>query len=837
MNPRMVGLWLTLLLLVTAVAVGKTRKQHNCPQCHRDSLVDVVFTADETALKDVEALAEGAGGTIEALEDGQGYLAQLPAETIKRLSRRGLRVAPRRQPVDGVMAKDGDWCQEAIAAELGVACGGETTPETPMKWYSFTPTTTGTYLISLAGSDFDTILSVFDACDGNLVAYNDDSGLEFTSEVTLEMEAGTTYYILIEGYWGETGNYVLLIEEHVTVPGEACLNPIVVEPGTPYEGSLTFTALEIWHAFTPPESGDYVIDLAGSTFDTILYVFPFCGGYASAYNDDASDLQSRLSMYMHAETTYLIMVTTWDDIGPYNFLITPVTEKAPHDTVSGAIPVSIASPTHGCTDAATSSLSYSSCGGSDTRDVWHSYIAASTGFVRLNLQGHDFDVTVSVFDEARGAELACNDQMNDCTNDAGLSMEMVQGKRYLIRVAGYDSGTGHYTLTLDPVVSSVPTAPQTPTPADGTEEVPTDVVLSWDNWVVPPVTQQASQMQTNRKASGDRTPKIIYGRDDRIDEYQVKDASIRDVGDATVVLMPKSIIELATRRQKYVLQDTTTLAEYIALYYGIEMCPDEPFRNQPAPGMCSGFLVAPDLIVTAGHCVGCEGDIEDMVAVFNFKMTDANTPVTLFDVNDVYFCREQVVGQYGVPDWSLVRLDRPVTGHVPLRIRRSGTVAEQQRLLVAGHPVGLPRKYDMGGTVKDNWQRSYFTANVDTFGGNSGSAVFNLDTLTVEGILVWGMGDFAYDDAGCVRSDVCAESGCPGFEYATCVSLLSSAVPSYDVFMGRDPDHLVQVDSGWAAAQFEPEGLEPGQTYYWRVLSRNAAGQTLGPVWSFTTAP
>jgi hypothetical protein len=32
-----------------------------------------------------------------------------------------------------------------------------------------------------------------------------------------------------------------------------------------------------------------------------------------------------------------------------------------------------------------------------------------------------------------------------------------------------------------------------------------------------------------------------------------------------------------------------------------------------------------------------------------------------------------------------------------------------------------------------------------------------------------------------------------------------------------------------------PSGLAPGATYYWQVIAKNAGGQTVGPVWSFTT--
>ncbi len=945
---RVFGLWLCLLLLLTPTSLGKARKR-SCTLCEQDSLVDVVVPENEALLKDLTALAEGAGSTIEILEDGRGYRTQLSMDTIKTLSRRGVQVLPWDEPQDDPIEKDGETCQEAITAELGVTYTGQVTNDVPWVWYSFTPTASGVYRITTAGSDFDTILYVYDGCAGNMINFNDDFGWEFTSELTLaleaestyfihiesyfytagsytllieetesvpgqlcqdafvaelgetyvgettatatqrwysftpetagmyeislagsdfdttlavydecggnqiayndedgalstsrvvvQMEAETTYYIQIDGFWSLFyGNYVLFIDEYIPIPGESCLFPLEAELNTLYEGTITASMPQIWYTFTPTASGDYVIDLKGSVFDTVLGVYDRCNGYAVGYNDDTNDWQSRLSMYMHEGTTYYIQIATWGDLGLYNLKITPVTEPAPHDTVAGATPVTIASSVHGCTDAATSSLSSSSCGGYDSRDVWHSFKPAMSSFVRLTLKGHDFDTTLSVFDEDSGVELACNDQKDDCTNDSGLSMEMVQGKSYLIRVAGYYDGTGHYTLTLEQAFHSAPPAPQSPSPADGIQEVAHDIVLSWNNWVVPSVMQQTRQVNAG-KGSDARGIKGIYGRDDRLDEYQVTEANILNAGNATVILMPKDLLTSLPRTNQYLLNDTMSLGELISYYYGLELCPDEPFQNQPSPGVCSGFLVAPDLIVTAGHCVGCEGDIQELAAVFGFIMTDANTAVIQFEPEDVYFCQEQVVGQYGVPDWSLVRLDRPVTGHVPLRLRRTGKVAERQSLLMAGHPLGLPRKYDMGATVQGNWEQSYFSANTDSFGGNSGSAVFNLDTLEVEGILVWGNGDFGYnDEIDCVQSGVCPDSGCPTWEYATRIGLLSAAVPCYDVFFGSDPDHLTQVDSGWAAPQFKPEGLEPGQTYYWRVISRNAAGQTLGPIWSFTTA-
>ncbi|HLP44779.1 MAG TPA: trypsin-like peptidase domain-containing protein, partial [Candidatus Kapabacteria bacterium] len=57
---------------------------------------------------------------------------------------------------------------------------------------------------------------------------------------------------------------------------------------------------------------------------------------------------------------------------------------------------------------------------------------------------------------------------------------------------------------------------------------------------------------------------------------------------------------------------------------------------------------------------------------------------------------------------------------------------------VLGHPVGLPLKYASGETVSDNSDKSYFTANLNIYSGNSGSPVFNSDKHEVIGLVVRG---------------------------------------------------------------------------------------------------
>jgi hypothetical protein len=74
-------------------------------------------------------------------------------------------------------------------------------------------------------------------------------------------------------------------------------------------------------------------------------------------------------------------------------------------------------------------------------------------------------------------------------------------------------------------------------------------------------------------------------------------------------------------------------------------------------------------------------------------------------------------------------------------------------------------KIDQGGSVRNNSPLAFFEANLDTFGGNSGSVVFAEDTGIAEGILVRGEPDWVWDAGNqCYLINQCPDTGCPGWE-------------------------------------------------------------------------
>ncbi len=274
---------------------------------------------------------------------------------------------------------------------------------------------------------------------------------------------------------------------------------------------------------------------------------------------------------------------------------------------------------------------------------------------------------------------------------------------------------------------------------------------------------------TTRRFQGP-SPEVIYGNDDRRDIYEISDPFLLGLAQAAAVVV--STNELTFNGNGTVTLNTRRWTER----FGTPICPDEPFVGQMQIGFCSAFLVGSDLIVTAGHCVSAN-DIGSVAFVFGFDQLGPTTdPDVVVPESHVYVMSgliDRALG--GGLDHSLVRVDRDVTGFNPVPLSRTGGPSIGTPLVMIGHPVVLPKKVDDGGQVLDVPNPGFFTANLDAYGGNSGSMVVNALTGEVEGILVRGAPDFV-TVGGCVRSNVLPNTGVNGEEVST-VGAFASLVP------------------------------------------------------------
>lgn len=252
--------------------------------------------------------------------------------------------------------------------------------------------------------------------------------------------------------------------------------------------------------------------------------------------------------------------------------------------------------------------------------------------------------------------------------------------------------------------------------------------------------------------------KVVYGRDNRI-EYHQASSKLKSYADKVPAMIPKT--ELDQSLTGYTLKPSKTIGEVKHL------CPSERFSDQPTSALCSGFLVAPNWILTAGHCVESEYDCSSNAWVFGYK-TNSNGEVNKhFSEEQVYNCKSILKQKFtGSMDYALIELDRDVKGVTPFKVRGKGAVSSSQELVVIGYPSALPQKIAAEGRVIDNATREYFTTNLDTFQGNSGSPVIDYNTGVVEGILVRGKTDYVttyeYSNGiyqSCSIVNVCSSSG------------------------------------------------------------------------------
>ncbi len=252
--------------------------------------------------------------------------------------------------------------------------------------------------------------------------------------------------------------------------------------------------------------------------------------------------------------------------------------------------------------------------------------------------------------------------------------------------------------------------------------------------------------------------KVIYGVDNRLDHYQSDNSFYLNLAKSTAAMIPHENLKKEEER--------TFITGKSLFDRGI--CLNEKFTAQPTAATCSGFLIAKDLLMTAGHCVRDLSSCFKSAWVFDYALMTEDQNHTQISVpsSSVYKCKEIIerrLDSISRNDFAIIRLGRSVEDRAPLKIRTEGKIAEKTPLLVIGHPSGLPSKIAPGAVVRNNTSEVFFVTNLDTFGGNSGSPVFDSATGLVEGILVRGEQDYVFNGQQiCLTPKLCSEDGCRG---------------------------------------------------------------------------
>lgn len=258
--------------------------------------------------------------------------------------------------------------------------------------------------------------------------------------------------------------------------------------------------------------------------------------------------------------------------------------------------------------------------------------------------------------------------------------------------------------------------------------------------------------------------KGIYGADDRKDVFEADPYSRR---------LARSVAAVFGELQPADGMVTLPLDAYKTYF---SLCAGERFYDQPVGSFCTASLVAPDLVLTAGHCAPSPASCPGKTFVFGFEMGAKGEWPAKVPASDVYSCKEIVASSNGdTRDFAVIRLDRPVPDREPLAVNRSSAPAKGDGVFVIGTPLGLPLKVADGAHVRSVEADSFMT-DLDTFGGNSGSPVFNARTGLLEGILIAGGQDLQLKDDVCVITYVVGQDEGTG-ERVAMASQFSSFIP------------------------------------------------------------
>ncbi len=247
-------------------------------------------------------------------------------------------------------------------------------------------------------------------------------------------------------------------------------------------------------------------------------------------------------------------------------------------------------------------------------------------------------------------------------------------------------------------------------------------------------------------------PAIVRPPDDRRDYYQVS-TELQTIGNSVCALILRTALQ--DNGDGTFTLNVQTLADQMA-ENDMMVCESETFRNQPANAECTASLVTSNVVVSAGHCLN-EADLATWYFVFDYVMRDANTLPTTFNADQVYTGVE-ILGHENVEntarDWTLVRLDRAVSGRTPLRVADS-EVTLTQSILTIGFGAGLPMKFSANATVQA-LQEAGFEADLDIIGGNSGGPVLDAQSFRLVGVINADLAveDF-FQDGDCFRATVC----------------------------------------------------------------------------------
>lgn len=353
-------------------------------------------------------------------------------------------------------------------------------------WYRWTAPQTGTVTFDTCGSSsgaFHPILGVYTGSSVDsltVVAESNDSFCLERSQVWFTARAGTTYFVSVQGKYGET-SFTLGWEYSSTTTwtpqNDNFANAELSYVGTSFPSGLfigsNMSATKesgepnhagnpgghsVWYRFEAHSTGVVTVDTLGSGFDTVVGVYTGLAQYATvgsltpvASNDNAPGaLTSRVSFKVNYLSTYWLAVDgAGGEVGTLrvNWTFAPLPPNddfANAGRVVGEEGTGITS-TGGATKEAGEPNHAGDPGG---HSVWYTWQAPVHGTVTVDTAGSDFDTVLAAYTGTSVSALravAANDD-DGVEQTSRIRFPVRAGREYRFAVDGAGGATGRATF-------------------------------------------------------------------------------------------------------------------------------------------------------------------------------------------------------------------------------------------------------------------------------------------------------------------------------------------------------------------------------------------------------
>ena len=245
-----------------------------------------------------------------------------------------------------------DLCENAIPISCDETVNGSTSEATfdnvgtcgtsntaPGVWYSFVATSGVVNLSTCNQADYDTKISVFTGTCNELVCIggqDDAAGCAgFTTSLTVLVTVGETYYVLVHGFEGATGNFTLSMTCFESPANDLCENALPISCGDVVVGNTELASNDdapvedcvpggvlggqlpgygVWYTIEGTGADITLSTCNNANYDTRIDVYSgSCGDLTCITgNDDnfpdCTDFTSELTFASDADETYYVYV-------------------------------------------------------------------------------------------------------------------------------------------------------------------------------------------------------------------------------------------------------------------------------------------------------------------------------------------------------------------------------------------------------------------------------------------------------------------------------------------------------------------------------------------------